>query len=143
MSVILVAAVFAGVTGHPVFAQLQMFRIEVALYPTVAPVSRDQGEMLEALGRWEVVTRSGQGGFCQGGGHFIEVLPIGFPKGKVYLEVNVNSRSRNPGRGGRIDAQHVRESRVVTQGQRFVVRLDATSPTDQSWAVFRVTQAKP
>ncbi len=153
----------------------KQFSVEIKLYRGDPLGSREDGT-LRVLMDAKLRTFSGRPAVCQTGGQLavptgvrwqggepqvtlsyeavgtmVEVLPIGFGNGKVYVEVNAQVRTPNLARGVKTDAgfvpgfdeQQVRRSVVHLPGKTVTVRLSAASATDQTWVTVVVTERKP
>jgi hypothetical protein len=166
MSAFLIAAVVTGAADYPAFAPSGSLAVEVVLYQG-DPLGNPGDPSVKVVREWKAVTQSRRPAFFQTGGHHpvakvvwddgvpqarlayewagaaIEVLPIWFENGKVYLEVSGQFRVPNVDELLRIDEQQDRRSRIVAPGQPFTIRLAANSPTDQTWVAVRVEPAKP
>jgi pilus assembly protein CpaC len=80
-------------------------------------------------------------------GTTVDFLPIAYPNGKVWVEVNATHREARhglslPGEPGYAE-QTLRFSKFVTAGEKIRFRIAADSPSSQTWAEVTVTPYRP
>ena len=80
-------------------------------------------------------------------GTTVDFLPIAYPNGKVWVDVNATHREARhglglPGQPGYVE-QTLRISRIVTSGEKIRFRIAADSPSSQTWAEVTVSHYGP
>jgi hypothetical protein len=131
---LLAATAVTGVAGYSGFVPVRNITVELLLYQS-DPFGRGEGRMTEPVSKSKLVTQSGRPGFFRLDDHYVSVLPIVFPRGRVYLEVESACRTPKP---ERVNEPYARQSRMVATGQPFTVYLEANSTRRQSWIEVRV-----
>lgn len=128
------------------------------------PLGSREAGTIRYLAEPKVVTRSGRPAFFMAGGHTpingaggklvfeetgvrTEILPIAYSNGVVWAEVSTTLRAVSVGLGNAempgFTEQTRRESRVVSPGETFRIRVAADSPASQTWVEVTIRDQPP
>jgi hypothetical protein len=156
-----------GVGGSAEWLTARQYRVEVRLCQGDPLGSRAEGTV-KHLAEPVLITTSGRGvNFWSGGqvpvrgpdgkvayepvGTRVEILPLGYPDGRVWVELNITHREVNVGLGiktatGEVvpgfTEQATRTARFVTPGEPFRLRVSAESAADQTWIEVTVRERR-
>jgi hypothetical protein len=157
-----------GVSGPADWLTAKQYRIEARLCQG-DPLGSRQAGTVKYLAEPVLVTSSGRGASFWSGGQIpvrgpdgklsyepvgtrVEVLPLGYPDGRVRVELNITRREVNLGLGVKTAAGEVvpgfteqqwRVAWMAAPGEPFRFRLAAESPADQTWVEVAVRELRP